>query len=47
MARFGAHILWGNDVICMYSLIFVAVLSVYIIRHMKVATFERPHEYNQ
>ena len=29
----------GYDVICIYSLIFVAVLSVYIIHHMKVATF--------
>ena len=29
----------GYDVICIYSLIFVAVLSVYIIRLMKVATF--------
>ena len=29
----------GYDVICIYSLIFVAFLSVYIIRHMKVATF--------
>ena len=29
----------GYDVIYIYSLIFVAVLSVYIIRHMKVATF--------
>ena len=40
MARFGAHAhLVGYDVICIYSLIFVAVLLVYIIRHMKVATF--------
>ena len=35
----------GYDVICIYSLIFVAVLSLHNPPHE--LRFERPHEYNQ